>query len=779
MTTARPSRPPRLFASLIGSIGAAIGAGGAWLFWLGGSPYYLVGGLAVFLAGIWLWRGSVRGIWLYALFLAVTIIWSLWEAGPDAWALAPRLAGPSLIGLCFFFPSLRRLAAPGRSALVAGTAGLTGLLLLGATALRPDPEAAAASGLSIAASGTAGDEWTAYGGDAGGSRFSALSQINTSNVGKLEPAWTYRTGVVQKGTQSPLQATPIMVDGSLFLCTQTNVVIALDPETGREKWRFDPKVDPAGASLVTTCRGVAFARVAGAADCPARIVTATFDARLIALDARTGRPCPSFGKGGTVDLRQGLGKVTPGFYYVSSAPVVSRGRIVLGGWIADNVSVGEPSGVIRAFDLATGSFAWAWDLGRPGEHGPPAEGETFTPGTPNSWAPMSADETLGLVYVPTGNATPDHWGGHRDELMDRYSSSVVALDAATGEPRWSFQTVHHDVWDYDVGSQPTLVDVRIGGENVPALVQPTKQGQIYLLDRRNGRLLSKVEERAVRSDPAPGDRLSPTQPFSVGLPDFAGPPLRERDMWGVTPFDQLWCRIRYRSLRYDGPYTPVSTRRSLTYPGIGGGMNWGGVSVDPERGIMLVNSMRVATEMQLIPRAEADRRAKEKVKFHDLAAPLPQGGTPFAVSLGTFVSPLGVPCNEPPYGLVSAVDLTTRKLLWQRPLGTARDSGPLGISMGLPLRIGTPNLGGSVVTRGRLAFIAATQERAIRAYDVDTGSLLWSARLPAGGQATPMTYMSPKSGKQFVVVIAGGSNLIQSPLADYVQAFALPGPVAR
>lgn len=780
----------RAFALFLLVAGGLIAAGGGWLTALGGSIYYLLGGTAVMLAGILLWIRRSSGAWLYAGFLALTAIWSLWEAGLNGWGLAPRLIGPGLIGLLFALPFVRRGLGEGdtsgaRAGYTAGALGCGTLAIVLVAALLPSGNPALPASSPVRSltnpGGQPDGQWQAYGRDNAGTRFSPLTQINTTNVAKLQPAWSYRTGIVQKGTQSPLEATPILVGDTLYLCSQTNVVIALDPETGKEKWRFDPKVDPTGASLVTACRGVAYAHVPNASDCADRIGSATFDARLIALDARSGRPCRSFGRNGMVNLKEGMGQVDPGFYYVSSAPTIVRGKVILGGWIADNVKVGEPSGVIRAFDVATGEFAWAWDLGRPGFHGRPGPGETYTLGTPNSWGPMSGDDKLGLVYVPTGNATPDHWGGSRTALSDQYSSSVVALDVQTGERRWSFQTVHHDVWDYDVGSQPTLVDLQIGGRQVPALVQPTKTGQVYVLDRRTGRPLASVVERRVTVDPAPGDRASPTQPFSVGMPSFAGNTLKESDMWGATPFDQLWCRIRFRSMRYDGPFTPIGTKEALVSPGIGGGMNWGSVSVDPERSILFVNSMQVPSTVRLIPRVTADAMAKKQkgIRFHDLSLPLPQGGTPFAVSVNTFVSPLGAPCNAPPYGLMSAVDLNTGKLLWQKPLGTTQDSGPLGVPLGIPITMGLPMMGGSIVTRGGIVFIAAAQERSIRALDAATGRELWKGRLPTGGQATPMTYISPKSGRQFVVIVSGGSVLIQSPLMDRVEAFALPSPRSR
>ena len=766
----------RLFAGVLLLWGAALSIEGVQLAALGGSLYYALAGLAIIASAFQLWRGKTSSVWIYAAMLIGTWAWALWEVQLDAWALAPRLIAPAVLGLLFLIPAIARPLHPhGRKAAhIAGLCSVGLLLTIGVAAFVPDnsaPHLKIGDATEHSVDNTT--EWPQYGGTLAGTRFSPLTQIDTKNVSRLRPAWVYRSGIVQTGQRSPMEATPIMVGDSLYLCSQTNVVIALDAETGTERWRFDPKVDPTGASLVTACRGVAYYKADASADCPERIITATFDARLIALHAQTGKPCASFGNNGTVDLKQGLGAVDPGFYYVSSAPTIVGGRIVLGGWIADNVYVGPPSGVIRAFDVNSGAFAWAWDLGKPGFHGQPGTGESYTRGTPNSWAPMSGDEALGLVYVPTGNSTPDHWGAHRSKLSDQFASSIVALDAKTGEPRWSFQTVHHDLWDYDVGSQPTLIDLTLQGERIPALIQPTKRGQFFVLDRRTGKPLTRVEERAVPQGAAQGDWTAPTQPYSTGMPDVAaGPPLNERDMWGLTPIDQLWCRIQFNSLRYEGEFTPPSTQGTLVYPGIGGGVNWGSSAVDPERQLLIVNSIRVPTRLQLIPRAQADAMLAGAHGFHVSLAPAQ--GTPFGYTLNTFASPLGVPCNRPPYGLISVIDLTTRKVVWSRPLGTARDSGPLGIPSSLPFTMGVPNFGGAAVTRSGLIFIGATQERALRAFDLKSGRELWYTRLPAGGQTTPLTYISPRSGRQFVVIAAGGSVLLQSKLGDYVMAYALP-----
>jgi membrane-bound PQQ-dependent dehydrogenase (glucose/quinate/shikimate family) len=772
----------RILLALLALTGALIAIGGAKLLSLGGSPYYLIGGLAVLTSAILCWRRNAQGAWLYAAFQGATLGWALWEVGMDGWQLAPRLIGPAIFGLFFFLPSPRRLL--GRAAYAAGITALILLTVNLGVALLPNSNAFESNEggdlsrpIAVLPDDGIPGEWAAFGRTSAGTRFSPLDQITLGTVSSLQPAWTFHTRVAQAGTQSSLEATPIMVGGRLYLCSQTNVVIALDPETGSELWRYDPKAEPTGGSAVRACRGVAYYKAAGAADCPERIITATFNAQLIALDAITGKLCPSFGTGGIVDLKQGMGSVLPGFYYISSAPTIVRGNIVLGGWVADNQSTDEPSGVIRAFNATTGKFVWAWDAGNPANSKGPPPGEYYTRSTPNSWAPMSADESLGTVYVPTGNPTPDHFGGHRTSASEKFGSSVVALDAETGALKWSFQTTHHDLWDYDVPAQPTLIDVTRGGQQIPALVQATKRGELFLLDRRTGTPIATVDEKpAPQNGKAPEERLSPTQPYSTGMPSFAGERLTERAMWGMTPLDQLWCRIRFRELRYDGPLTPPGLTESILYPSIGGGMNWGGVAVDPERGVMIVNSLYYASTAQLVSRQETDQlHAKDKGGMHNWNLPLPMAGTPYGIRLLGMLSPLNVPCNAPPFGKLSAIDLKTNKLLWSRPVGTIRDSGPLGIESHLPIPMGLHNFGGALTTRSGLTFIGSFKERTFRAFNTTTGKEVWSARLPAGAHANPMTYISPKSGRQFVVVAAGGHVNLQSfPLSDTFVAFALP-----
>ncbi|MCF5705313.1 PQQ-binding-like beta-propeller repeat protein, partial [Pseudomonas syringae] len=505
--------------------------------------------------------------------------------------------------------------------------------------------------------------------------------------------------------------------------------------------------------------------------CSRRIISTTVDARIVAVDALTGASCDDFGDHGSVSLRSGMGSPDQELYFPTAAPTVVRNLVVVGGLVWDNQKTGEPSGVVRAFDVHTGKLIWAWDLGNPAILREPPEGQSYTAGTPNVWSTPAFDDELGLIYLPTGNATPDFWGGHRTEADDRYSSSIVALDIATGRERWHFQTVHHDLWDYDVPSQPALYDVPDGqGGTLPALIQTTKRGQIFMLDRRSGTPIAQVEERQVPQGGVADDRLSPTQPYSVGMPALGTEPLSEKRMWGLTPLDQLICRIEFRKARYEGEFTPPSERLTLQYPSWLGGMNWGSVSVAENLGYMIVNDTRVATWSRMIPRKAYDD-AGTTGGGHEGNAP--QAGTPWGIEMGRFLSPLGIPCQEPPYGTISAIDLATLKVAWSIPLGTTEQTGPLGIATHLSMPIGMPTRGGPITTSSGLVFIAAAQDFYIRAFDVRSGKELWKGRLPVGAEATPMTYVSPKSGRQYLVVSAGG-NSATTQKGDYVVAYALP-----
>lgn len=741
-------RPPRILATLFVLLGLVLGAGGVQLALLGGSLYYVVAGSALIASGILLWRGHRWGSWLYGLLTAATVVWAISESGFDGWALAPRILPFLVLGLFLLRPGLRR-SLRGREpqpllrspvtwlAMIALAAIAVGVALREPWPALPFPIA------MIDAPPQTGGDWAHYGRTPAGTRYVPFDQINAGNVDNLAVAWTYRTGV-----GDAFKATPLQIGDTLYMCLAGNVVTAVDGATGRERWRFDPQVKDSRIGFTTTCRGVTFHRSPEpVAECAERILTATADARLLALDAKSGRPCSSFGANGAVDLLAGMGEVKPGWYYVTSPPTIARNVAVLGGWVVDNVETGEPSGVIRGFDPVDGRLIWAWDMGRPDRTTLPADGETYTRGTPNAWSVFSADDELGLVFIPTGNATPDYYGGHRSPEAEKYASSVVALDATNGTVRWSFQTTHHDLWDYDVPSQPVLVDIPEGNNtSTAAVIVPTKRGELFLLDRRSGRPIARVEEKQVPQTDVPEEWTARTQPFSTGMPSFAGADLTEKSMWGITPIDQMLCRIEFRKLRYEGPLTPPSIDGSIQYPGFAGGMNWGSVAVDEINSVMVVNSLHMANRVQLYPRAGVTKATKFGFGGGW------QLGTPYAARTDPFLSPIFAPCQQPPYGEIALVDLRSRETIWRKPLGTANELGPLGLKSRLPITMGVPYSGGSIVTRGGLIFMGGTMDRRLRAFDVRTGEVLWSDTLPNSAQATPMSYVAPQTGQQFVVI---------------------------
>ncbi|MFD2648467.1 membrane-bound PQQ-dependent dehydrogenase, glucose/quinate/shikimate family [Devosia albogilva] len=631
-----------------------------------------------------------------------------------------------------------------------------------------------------------GADWPAYGGSYHALRYSPLSQITRENIDQLERVWEYNTGDMPseaaEGKYSP-ENTPLKVGNNLYLCSPMNILIAIDAASGLEEWRFDPEVSEDAIPYGATCRGVAYYQIPDApADqaCAARILVGTLDARLIAVDATTGQPCADFGVNGQVNLEEGIGDTVPGWYAVTSPPTIVRGIAVLGAQVKDGQAEDAPSGVVRGYDAVTGELAWAWDLGNPDNRGAPAEGEVYTRGTPNMWTIAAADEELGLVYLPLGNSSVDYYGSNRSELENEYATSLVAVDATTGDDVWHFQTVRNDVWDYDLGSQPSLVDFPTADGTVPALVLASKQGDIYILNRETGESLFPVEDRPVPTGGVEPEYLAETQPFSA-YHTLAFPDLTEADMWGMTPIDQLWCRIQFRQSHYQGIYTPpTSDTHWLQYPGYNGGNDWGSVAIDVERGLLIANYNNMPNHNRLVPREEADEAGL--VPIYDAGAGQgetalgeagPQIGAPYAIDVNAgWRQWTGLLCTEPPYGGIRAIDLATGETVWDRPFGTARRNGPWGIPSMLPLDIGTPNNGGPVVTAGGLIFISATTDNLIHAIDVETGETVWTDELPGGGQTTPMTY--EVDGRQYVVIAPGGHHFMETPISDAVIAYAVP-----
>jgi quinoprotein glucose dehydrogenase len=618
-------------------------------------------------------------------------------------------------------------------------------------------------------------EWPNYGNDPGGMRYSPLAQINRENVSKLKVAWIFHTGDMSDGShdrkRSGFEATPIFVDGTLYFTTPFNRVIALDPENGKQRWSYDPKIDLTldyGDGLVN--RGVAtWLDTARATDqpCRRRIYEATLDARLIAVDAAAGKPCLDFGDLGQVNLRDVAG-YRAGWYHMTSPPTVIDDIVVVGSAIDDNQRAAMPAGVVRAFDARSGALRWSWDpipsvANATASAGKPAE---WNSGAANAWSIMTADVERDLIFVPTGSASPDYYGGLRPG-DNKWANSVVALHARTGEIAWGFQLVHHDLWDYDTASPPLLATLRYHGEEVPVVIQGNKSGFLYVLHRETGKPVFPVEERPVPQSDVPGEVASPTQPFPLIPPALSPQKVSAEDAWGPTPQDRVNCRNWILGLRNEGIFTPPSLKGTLMAPGNLGGMTWSGYAFDPKRRLLVVNTNNLIAKAKLIPRADF---WKDEVRVED-GDYAPQAGTAYGLFRRFLQSASDMPCTAPPWGKLVAVDMIEGKILWQIALGSMQDFG----HKQPPIPPGSISLGGPIVTEGQLVFIAGTFDPYVRAFDIESRKELWKAQLPNSGHATPMTYRLGRDGKQYVVIAAGGHpKITEESLGDALVAFTLP-----
>lgn len=792
-------------------LGLPLLAGGGYLLYLGGSAYFLLLGVAMFASAILILRQSTWGIWLFVASVVATFIWSLWEIAGKGWmpiwqvdllARVGALLSLMIIAL-LLLPALYRNA--GKSPPIAtrflGVLSLAALLLAVGLLLldthtnisRPPPAAAADTPFNTLpdSNDTPYDtEWLAYGGTALAQRFSTANQITPDNTHQLEKAWEFNTGDTPHSDSTPyaFQNTPLKVGNSVYVCTQSNQVFALDPASGEQQWHFDPQVEREALENVfsATCRSLAFHEAdETVSQCPRRILMGTMDGRLMALNADNGSLCSDFGEQGTVDLYQHMDPQAPGYLSNTSGPTVVNDLVVVGHQVTDNQRRDGPPGAVRAYDAITGEWQWTWDAVWTTPDLQPGSGELYPRGTPNVWAAISADEALGLVYLPTGSPTNDQFGGDRSSQEDEYTATLVAVDAQTGQVEWKFTTVIHDLWDYDLGAQPALIDFPTNEGPRPAVVQATKYGQVFVFDRATGEPLSSVEERSVPQGAIEGDWTSVVQRFSPGMPNFGslpGQPVEELSgahTWGITPVDHLYCRIQFQRMRYEGMFTPPTLEDGgmLQFPGILGGINWGSASFDNERNLMIVNNNRMPSRVVLYPREEADGMENiapigdQDASYIDQEAQ-PMLGAPVAAERGAWLSPLDMPCVAPPWGFLTATDLRSGEIVWTRPIGTSMDQGPLGVASRLKITVGAPTSGGPVATRGGVTFIGATMDDYLRGFNSESGELLWEERLPAGGQANPMTYMH--EGRQYVVIAAGGSFQSQTTLGDSVIAYALP-----
>jgi len=632
-------------------------------------------------------------------------------------------------------------------------------------------------GLRFAAAQDVG--WPVHDGDKHGTRYSSLDQINAGNVDELELAWQYRTGEMQRRGEafelSREQNIPLLVAGNLVICTPFNRIIALDPVTGRERWHFDPAVSlnmKEGGDYYA-CRGVAYWRDAELPQrtrCRERLLFATTDLRLFAIDAKTGQRCEEFGDNGEINALPDKSEAYRGEIQYVMPPAIIGDIAVLGSYIGDNHRVNSPSGKVRAFSVRSGEKLWEFDP-IPKDPADPAmstwgNGSAYKTGSANVWGHISVDEARDMVFLPVSSPSPDVYGGQRPG-NNEYSNSLVALRGSSGKVVWHYQIVHHTLWDYDLASQPLLVDLPRGGELVPVVILNTKQGLIFTFHRETGEPFYPVEERPVPKGDIPDEWYAPTQPFPLRPQPLIRQGASPDDAWGFTFWDRGKCREQIESLRYGDIYTPPSEQGTIVSPWTGGGANWGGPAYDPSRHVMVINTSRIMKASRLTRRDKSSGLENESGPVH-YGEPEILEGTPYVYQDALLLSPLGAPCSKPPWGGLTAVDMATATILWDVPLGSIEEFLPIPITWNL----GTPNIGGPIVTAGGLVFIAATADRVFRAFDIETGEQLWRHELPAVTMTTPITYLA--GGRQYIVIVSGGHNRIPGLRGDYVVAYALP-----
>ena len=786
----------KLTSIVIAIVGIAMLYMGGKLLLLGGSPFYVVIAIGLLLTAIALFKNKKIALSIYAILMWLVVAWTIYEVGFDKWQWIPRGDIIGLLGVWLALPWIvRPLSKAQGAAKPAGFHPFLGTtviviiaLVIGLAFYDPYPQAGKLTNKRTPVdTAVASNDWTAYGGTSNGLRFSDLKQITKDNVSNLEVAWTYHTGDLRTekdATEYTFEATPLKVNNTVYFCTPHNEVHALNPETGELKWKYQPAKDRSYLQQHQTCRGVSYyapeAQPASAAEAPAmcrkRIFNATTDAKLIALDADSGKPCADFGENGIVDLRANMGNIRPHALMQTAAPLVAGNLVIVGGSVMDNgFNSGNPSGVIRAYDVTSGRLVWNFDPANPQQTQPLPAGQTYPQDTPVAWATLSADLKNGLVFVPFGNASPDELGNRRDanSNTEKFRDTLVALDLKTGAFKWRFQSSKNDLWDRDNPSQPSLLDIDYQGSRQPVVILPTKTGNLFVLNRLTGQAVYPVNQVDVSTTGGvQGEKFSPTQPVSAL--NFIPDPLKEKSMWGLTPFDQMACRIEFKSMRYDGnPWTPSTEAGTIVFPGNIGVFNWGSVAIDPERQILIASPVRLAYKYNLIKRTPETENKRLFTK----------DGTPYwnenfegdyAIHIQQFASSLGIPCIAPPWGRMVGVDLTTGKTEWLRRVGTTKNLKttflpgrfPIGFPMGMVAH------GGPLTTAGDLVFHGATADNFFRAYDINTGELLWQTELPAGGQATPATYMGADN-KQYVIIAAGGHGSLGTKAGDSVVAWRL------